>query len=369
LIKNISMSYLVNFKIGNFRGFDHLEIEGLSKINVFLGKNNSGKTSILEALFLLVGMSNPLLPETINRIRGINLNSPKQLKYLFHDLKFANNPSFYGSFDDTSERWLNLMPRYQKRLDSDGSTNKESSDDLSLISATNQTPDINGLDLNYSSKKRHEPKKSFTSSLILNLPEIGSRVNKEYIENLHGVFLHANTKENNTLARYAQIVKNKQGDLILKTLQSFDNRIESIQPLPDGIFFGIKGINELIPSHIIGDGMRKFLNIITAIAEAKNSIIFIDEIENGLHYSAHKLLWENIISMTEIFNTQLFITTHNLETLSCLKQALEVKQYEKMQNFVKVFTLTQTSKSGFKSYRYSYEAFKEAIEKETELRS
>jgi AAA15 family ATPase/GTPase len=363
------MSYLVDFKIDNFRGFNQLQIEGLSKINLFLGKNNSGKTSLLEALFLLIGMSNPLLPETINRIRGINLNTPQQLKYLFHDLKFANNPNFYGSFDDTSERWLKVIPRYQKRLDSDASTNKESTDDLSMISATNQTLDINGLDLNYSSKKRHEQKKTFTSSLMLNLPNISSRINKEYVENLHGVFLHANTKENNTLARYSQIVKNKQDDIILKTLQSFDKRIESIHPLPDGIFFGIKGINELVPSHIIGDGMRKFLNIITAIAETKNSIIFIDEIENGLHFSAHKLLWESIINMAEIFNTQLFITTHNLETLTCLKQALELKQYEKMQEFVKVFTLTDTSKSGFKAYRYSFDAFKEAIDKETELRS
>jgi len=363
------MSYITNFKIENFRGFDKLQIEGLSKINLFLGKNNTGKTSVLEGLFLLVGMSNPLLPETINRIRGIDLRSPKQLKYLFHNLKFSNNPNFYGAFDDTSERWLSLVPRYQKRINLDPSTNKESTDDLSQISATTQSAEINGLDLNYSFKKRHEQKKSMTSSLILNLPEMGSRVNKEYTENLHGVFLHANTKDNNTLARYSQIVKNKQGDIILKTLQTFDNRIESIQPLPDGIFFGLKGINELVPSNIIGDGMRKFLNIITAIAEAQDSIILIDEIENGLHFSAHKLLWESILTMTEIFNTQLFITTHNLETLTCLKKALEGKNYEKIQDFVKVFTISDTTKSGFKTYRYSYDAFKDAIEKETEIRS
>jgi AAA15 family ATPase/GTPase len=369
LFKNITMSYLVDFKIENFRGFDELQIEGLSKINLFLGKNNSGKTSLLEAFFLLVGMSNPVLPDTINRIRGINLTSPQHLKYLFHDFKFENNPNFYGSFDDTSERWLRLSPRYQKRLDQDSSTNKETSDDLTLVSATTQSRDINGLDLNFSFKRRHEQKKTLTSSLVLNLSEIGSRINKEYVENLHGVFLHANTKDNNTLARYSQIVKNKQSDLILKTLQAFDNRIESIQALPDGIFFGIKGINELVPSNIIGDGMRKFLNIITAIAEAKNSIILIDEIENGLHFSAHKLLWESIINMTKTFNTQLFITTHNLETLTCLKQALEEERYNDMTDSVKIFTLSQTSKAGIKTYRYSYEAFKEAIDNETELRS
>ncbi|MDR2087469.1 MAG: AAA family ATPase, partial [Dysgonamonadaceae bacterium] len=46
------MAHLEQLKINNFRGFDSLEIDGLSKINLFVGKNNSGKTSILEALFL-----------------------------------------------------------------------------------------------------------------------------------------------------------------------------------------------------------------------------------------------------------------------------------------------------------------------------
>jgi AAA15 family ATPase/GTPase len=44
------MGYLEQLEISNFRGLDFLEIEGLSKINLFAGKNNSGKTSILEAL-------------------------------------------------------------------------------------------------------------------------------------------------------------------------------------------------------------------------------------------------------------------------------------------------------------------------------
>jgi AAA15 family ATPase/GTPase len=67
------MTILQDVTITNFRGFDSLEINGLSKLNLFVGKNNSGKTSILEALFLLIGMSNPALPNRINQIRGLKL--------------------------------------------------------------------------------------------------------------------------------------------------------------------------------------------------------------------------------------------------------------------------------------------------------
>ena len=152
------MSYLTDFKITNFRGFDNLQIEGLSKINLIVGKNNSGKTSVLEGLFLLIGMSNPILPENVNRIRGITLNTPQHLKYLFHNVKLDNKPTFHGQFDDTSERWLELSPRYLRRIDKDPSTNKDLGTDLANLSATTLMPDMNGLDLTYSLKKRHEQK-------------------------------------------------------------------------------------------------------------------------------------------------------------------------------------------------------------------
>lgn len=47
--------------IKNFRGFDLLEINGFAKINLFVGANNVGKTSILEALFMLSGLTNPCM--------------------------------------------------------------------------------------------------------------------------------------------------------------------------------------------------------------------------------------------------------------------------------------------------------------------
>jgi AAA15 family ATPase/GTPase len=103
LSEYFDMVLLKNLNIANFRGFDALEIEGLSKINLFIGQNNSGKTSVLEALFLLAGMSNSALPSNINGFRGLNMLSPKQLKYLFHKLKLENKPSLKGTFNDDPE--------------------------------------------------------------------------------------------------------------------------------------------------------------------------------------------------------------------------------------------------------------------------
>lgn len=55
-----------NIEINNFRGINHLKIDDFSRVNVFLGQNNSGKSSILEAVLLLSEMSNPDLPLSLN---------------------------------------------------------------------------------------------------------------------------------------------------------------------------------------------------------------------------------------------------------------------------------------------------------------
>jgi AAA15 family ATPase/GTPase len=99
------MTTLEYIRIEDFRGFDTLEIDRLSKINLFVGKNNSGKTSIIEALFLIFGMSNPSILGNINKIRGLGFRALSgQFKYLFHNLRLENKPSFYAKCDGASER-------------------------------------------------------------------------------------------------------------------------------------------------------------------------------------------------------------------------------------------------------------------------
>jgi AAA15 family ATPase/GTPase len=141
-----------------------------------------------------------------------------------------------------------------------------------------------------------------------------------------------------------------------------------ILPMPNGIFLGYENMEELIPINLAGDGVRKYINIITTLAEKQNGIVLIDEIENGLHYTAHKLLWESVLQIAETFNIQLFITTHNIETLKYLKETLEKGKFTYLQKETSVFYLAHIQKAGMKAYKYSFEGFSDAIENETEIR-
>lgn len=346
------MPLLKKLVIENFRGFNNIELKDFSKLNIFLGKNNSGKTSILESIFLLSGMSNPTLPENTNILRG--MGSHNNLKYLFYNVNFLNLPHLRGEFDDTSDRTLTLNPR----INSD-------KDKISTENISSTFTSINGLDLSFSIKKVHDQRKTFKVSYIIGKPPV---LTGNYSESISAAFIISDSKDSSTLQGFAELVKQKKENSILEQIQKFDNRIESIHALPDGIYFGIKGIKELVLSNMAGDGIRRYLKIISAIADANRNIILIDEIENGLHYSAYELLWKGILTITSTLDTQLFITTHNVETLKCLKKILETDSYLSLQNSVKVYTIAETKNAGFQAYGYSFQGLKDAIDNEIELR-
>src|SRR5215470_736576 len=60
-----------SFHVKNFRCFDNLELNDLARINLIAGKNNTGKTAFLEALFLHAGAYNPSLILNLNAFRGV----------------------------------------------------------------------------------------------------------------------------------------------------------------------------------------------------------------------------------------------------------------------------------------------------------
>ena len=69
--------------VENFRGIRRTEISNLSRINLFFGKNNCGKSSLLEAIFVLSNRLNPTLALKINELRHYNNNTLEGLSSSF----------------------------------------------------------------------------------------------------------------------------------------------------------------------------------------------------------------------------------------------------------------------------------------------
>ena len=61
---------LQSLEIRNYRNLRHLTIKKLGRVNLLLGKNNTGKTSVLEAISILVNKANPQWLYRILEARG-----------------------------------------------------------------------------------------------------------------------------------------------------------------------------------------------------------------------------------------------------------------------------------------------------------
>lgn len=361
------MSLLKDISIKHFRGIDSLELQDLKKVNLIVGQNNTGKSTVLEAMFLLVGMSNPTLIPTINRFRGINRIGESEFKYLFHKLDFELSPSIEANLVDTSFRKLDIIPIFKKLSDSSQSIG-DLNEEHSGISTNSAIQSVSGLDLRFSSKKKHSGRKTGHSSIKVVEGEVQLNPSKDYKEPLHGALITSQGKEEGALQRVSELIKKKREDVLVEALRKIEPGIQSIHALPEGIFLTVEGFSELIPSNISGDGLRRFLNIVATIAEKPNSIILIDEIENGLHFLSQQKLWETMISLASDYNNQLVITSHNIETIKYFAAAVQSFKEGLLIDDAKLINIAHTEAKGIQQYDYTIEDVKKSLNNEIEIR-
>ncbi|MCH9021233.1 MAG: AAA family ATPase, partial [Planctomycetes bacterium] len=77
-----------NIKIKNLRAIKELQLDNFGQVNLFVGENNCGKTTVLEALFLLCGAKNPQLLIKINSLRRLPFISDEILCTFFHNMEY-----------------------------------------------------------------------------------------------------------------------------------------------------------------------------------------------------------------------------------------------------------------------------------------
>jgi AAA15 family ATPase/GTPase len=88
-----------------------LRMANFKQVNLITGKNNCGKTTVLEALFQISGMSNPQLPIAINNFRDLTLTSDDNFNFIFHNLDFNQEP-YISAMLDGVKRNLTIKPKY-----------------------------------------------------------------------------------------------------------------------------------------------------------------------------------------------------------------------------------------------------------------
>nr|VFK50610.1 MAG: ATPase/GTPase, AAA15 family [Candidatus Kentron sp. TC]VFK63552.1 MAG: ATPase/GTPase, AAA15 family [Candidatus Kentron sp. TC] len=361
--------------IKNFRAIASLEIDNIKQVNLLTGRNNCGKTSVLEAIFLLVGMSNPQLAVNIHNFRGLILIGNKDFSYLFNGFDFSRHPSITGNLE-SQERTLDIRPicpTFTGIVEQiPGRHEPAENKPISSTTTPEDAPDGLAFDFSVDEKSFHAEVKIMPGSPpnLLGV-NIGGQANIQhapgYRETLNANFTNPMTTMAGLYQRLEAVLVKKKSEGIIDALRKIEPSLRDIRlGTGEKIYADIDGVGRLIPINIMGDGVIKILAILVSILETSNGILLIDEIENGLHHSALVPLWRAIFKMARESNAQLFIATHSYECIAAMTEVYREPGVE--EDFMSLFRIDRGIDGRHRALQYEADTLLAGIEKAFEIR-
>jgi len=356
---------LTSIEIKNFRGIRAMAETKLKRLNVFLGPNNCGKTSVLESLFLLIGMSNPDLLFKIHSFRDLILTDENDLSYIFHNLDLQTLP-FIRAKSNTghADRSLEIKPISS----TSASYVKEKSMVQRVVPSSSAESALSGLDFAFRTvtKGRTDNQHSFVHHV--GEGRFNLQINKSYRENILGIFVNSRSVSVSFYDRLEKLIVEKKKQLLIPIFQTVDSRIQDLSLGRNGMVFIDVGASKLLPINVIGDGIRKVGSILSALFSINDGILLVDEIENGLHFETLKVLWKAVLANLADSKNQLFVATHSMECLLALKEAMETDERKTVRSEFAAFSMNLDSQNTLKMYEYDFDKFAFSITNSIEIR-
>ncbi|MCL2519697.1 MAG: AAA family ATPase [Spirochaetaceae bacterium] len=316
--------HLKSLHIQNYRGIKELKLENLGQINIFTGNNNSGKSTVLEAGYQVTQISNPDAMISISELRMDTIRDNNDWLNFFYENDPVNEPIFEAEFNNNEERRLTISANLKDLIVN------SPIDGFPLLKNKIFTKQVEALarglvitiEVN---RNKYEYKLSLVSvsgSLRLIIEKSEGLTGDNYKEKIKTAFIK-NPFYMNTLPTLLIMQEDERENLINEDLRKLYPLISRyiVDTQRNAVKLKLNN-NKTIPLSAMGDGIRNLINISTHLRN-KNHIIFIDEIENGFHYSFYPTLWQSLISIAKEAGVQLFIATHSYECLKALSQNLD----------------------------------------------
>lgn len=335
---------LNSLQIKGFRGYKHLEIDNFRRLNLVVGTNSVGKTSLLEAIQLLIERPSPeLLLELLDkRNEGIELNRRKLnddpdemlrilaegFGYLFYgrpniDLQFKQHE--FEISGDRPELLIKVGSSWfeEKQIDEKVTIDGQelSAKRTALVDVLKEDKDIPfdaqlGVTIQIADQTRSylihtyfSRYRTIRSSKVSSLNVIG-------VEGL----------DDDMLAIYwSRIILTDHEPYILEAIRIISPDIEDFGFRDDERgrkkypIVRLKNTDKPIPFHSLGEGSVRILGLILALVNSRDGVLLIDEIDTGLHHSVQIKVWNLLFSLAKQLNVQLFATTHSQDCLSAFE--------------------------------------------------
>ena len=333
-----------NIEIKSFRCFEDLKVSGFEKINLISGKNNVGKTALLEALFL---NSTPR-PDTIFLLRQIRRESPKfrqslpenTWNYFFFEQNKHSELVIDAILEDGSAKRIEIFVDESVK-DLENTYQQDNDDDekiISLFSGSQSVLSVMHLKTRVNNQEVFETLIiSSAKGVIARDIKVPDSKNAFFIPS----FLRVSSRELTDEFDKARL--NERENELLKAFQVIDSSIIGVESFSIGepnLYVKREGESRLSLS-LFGDAINRIADIILRIVNNENSILLIDEIENGIHHSNQSAFWSILYRLASELNVQIFATTHSLEMIEAF-----IKAGSEYQDMAAHFELTKNVKTG-----------------------
>ena len=319
--RTVQEGMLKSVQIRNFRVFEDLSIESLSRVNLVTGRNNAGKTSLLEALFLLSGAGNPQMALNSNVIRmpDLPMSGPREIlhetywKPMFTELDTNRVIEIEGVHAARGPLILQMLLERPTVVELPlGGPREVSASDLHgerpLLLSFKGGPDhkVEGR-IRYAGQ-----------SVQIDQPNIPAPYDAVILPTQ--VMNHPDNAE-----RLSRLRKRKQDAQLLSALRIIEPRLQSIEVNSASGFpmiWGDIGLPELVPLAMMGEGMTRLARLVLVIATVPRGLVLVDEIETGLHHTVLADVWRAVDEAAKQFETQVVATTHSYECVQAAHEAL-----------------------------------------------
>ena len=371
-----------SFSVENFRCFEKLTVEPLARVNLIAGENNTGKSALLEALWLHSGPNSPDLGIRLQGFRGVSAPDPRRL---LHDLFYNFDPEREISLSAVGPWGVRKLGIYIQASDAEVFSTQPVAEIPRFLTGS-QEPNISAVSnseivLEYTDE--HEQTHVSTGRWEISGPPIprgmpalplalttqGMVMSRARIPALPtAVFQsarHRNSVEEE-IGRFGDIELEGMADELVECLKAVDSRIQRLTTIaasPAPMIYAHIGLSRPVPLGFLGDGVVRLLSLALAFQNARNGMILIDEVEDGLHHSALRGVWENLNRLSRRFNVQVFATTHSYECMVAARDALAGEETPDLH-----IHRLQRQEDGIISVTYPFDALDFALNYGAEIR-
>lgn len=344
-----------NINIKGLRGISDIEINSLGQINLFVGKNNCGKSTILESVFLLTGGTVPHNMQRINNLRNCPLRSGEDWCYNFFGVR-KDRPIRISADFDSVRRVLSI--EYSESI----KRNINLSEAPSGINS--KPPMVYKVDFDLAMENGVH----YQTNMAIHDDE-PNKLRQKIVSDYQGIvnawFISPSEPYEHVEDYFAEAVENKQEAYITQVMRQIEPTINDIVVAGNRILVDV-GFEKRLPIQLMGDGLKKILSVVVNMSMAKDGVLLIDEVDNGMHYSSMPVLWKAIVESAKMYNVQVFATTHNIESIESLNDVLA--DDSDMKDRFRSYTIRRKANGEHIANMATFAQFNHIINQELELR-